>query len=68
MAILDADDRMKPDKLALALKALDDHPIVSSALDVLNARYEHLRFVGNGRPPRADPGPLQVRRRCRWIP
>ena len=56
VAILDADDRMKPDKLALALKALDDHPIVSSALDVMNARYEHLRFVGNGPDRILTPG------------
>jgi glycosyltransferase involved in cell wall biosynthesis len=56
VAILDADDRMKPNKLAWALEALDEHPIVSSALDVLDARYRHLRFVGNGKDRVLSPG------------
>ncbi len=56
VAILDADDRMKPQKLELALKALDEHPIVSTALDVMNARYKHLRFVGKGPDRVLTPG------------
>jgi hypothetical protein len=51
-AILDADDRMKPHKLALAAGALDHYPIVSCALDVMDEGFRHLRFVGEG-PDRA---------------
>ena len=47
-AILDADDRMKPRKLELALAALAHHPIVSVALDVVDDQYRHLRNVGDG--------------------
>lgn len=47
-AILDADDRMKPDKLRQAAAALADHPIVSSALDVMDAGFRSLRTVGAG--------------------
>jgi glycosyltransferase involved in cell wall biosynthesis len=47
-AILDADDRMKPGKLAAASRALDEYPIVSCALDVMDEQFRHLRFVGNG--------------------
>jgi glycosyltransferase involved in cell wall biosynthesis len=48
-ALLDADDRMKPQKLALAMKALEDQPIVSVALDVMRPDFTTLRLVGNGR-------------------
>lgn len=48
VAILDADDRMKPGKLAAAHAALADHPIVSSALDVMDTDYRRLRLVGAG--------------------
>ena len=48
VAILDADDRFKPDKLARAVAALAEHPIVSSALDVMNTSYQRLRLVGDG--------------------
>jgi glycosyltransferase involved in cell wall biosynthesis len=48
LAILDADDRMKPDKLAAAISALADQPIVSSALDVMATGYRRLRLVGAG--------------------
>lgn len=48
VAILDADDRFKPDKLARVMAALADHPIVSSALDVMDAGYRRLRLVGAG--------------------
>lgn len=44
-AILDADDRFKPGKLALCAQALASHAIVSSALDVMNEQFAHLRFV-----------------------
>lgn len=48
VAILDADDRLKPDKLARAVAALEQHPIVSTALDVMSDSYRHLRYVGDG--------------------
>lgn len=47
-AILDADDRLKPRKLELAVAGLADHAIVSTALDVMTDRFEHLRYVGAG--------------------
>jgi len=55
-AILDADDRMKPDKLRLARTALAEHPIVSSALDVMDSTYRHLRSVGSGPDRVLTPG------------
>jgi glycosyltransferase involved in cell wall biosynthesis len=51
-AILDADDRMKPEKLARVVAALDTHGIVSTALDVMTSDFSHLRYVGTG-PDRA---------------
>lgn len=48
VAILDADDRMKPDKLARVVDALAAHPIVTTALDVMTEDFRHLRFVGHG--------------------
>lgn len=47
-AILDADDRFKPDKLARAVAALAEHAIVTTALDVMDEDFAHLRFVGAG--------------------
>src|SRR5690606_22948685 len=47
-AILDADDRMKPGKLAALAAALARHPVVSTALDVVDSAYRHLRFVAAG--------------------
>lgn len=47
-AILDADDRLKPRKLELAVAALADHGIVSTALDVMTDDFRHLRHVGHG--------------------
>jgi glycosyltransferase involved in cell wall biosynthesis len=55
-AILDADDRMKPQKLALALAGLADHAIVSSALDVMTTDFVHLRHVGDGPDRVLTPG------------
>jgi glycosyltransferase involved in cell wall biosynthesis len=55
-AILDADDRMKPDKLALAVARLADHPIVSVALDVMTESYRRLRLVGDGPDRLLAPG------------
>lgn len=46
--ILDADDRIKPRKLELVRAALESHPIVSVALDVVDDEYRHLRNVGDG--------------------
>lgn len=48
VAILDADDRFKPDKLARVAAALVDFPVVSSALDVMDDRYNRLRLIGEG--------------------
>lgn len=56
VAILDADDRLKPQKLELAVAALAEQPIVSSALDVMDVDYRHLRFVGNGKDRVLTPG------------
>jgi glycosyltransferase involved in cell wall biosynthesis len=47
-AILDADDRFKPSKLAAVAAALQQAPIVTCALDVMDDSYRHLRFVGDG--------------------
>jgi glycosyltransferase involved in cell wall biosynthesis len=47
-AILDADDRFKPQKLALAVAALQHHPIVSVALDEFHETGRQLRLVGQG--------------------
>lgn len=47
-AILDADDRFKPEKLARAAAALGRHAIVSTGLDVVDHEFEHLRYVGLG--------------------
>ena len=55
-AILDADDRLKPQKLELAVRALADHAIVTSALDVMTEDFRHLRFVGNGPDRVLTPG------------
>jgi hypothetical protein len=55
-AILDADDRMKPDKLARAVALLADHPIVSVALDVMDDSYNRLRLVGVGEDRLLTPG------------
>lgn len=56
VAILDADDRLKPDKLQRALGALDAHPIVASALDVMDDDYRRLRLVGAGPDQVLTPG------------
>ena len=55
-AILDADDRLKPQKLELALKALSEHAIVTTALDVMTDDFRHLRFVGQGDDRLLSPG------------
>lgn len=47
-AVLDADDRLKPLKLQLAVAALADHGIVSTALDVMTEDFRHLRHVAHG--------------------
>src|SRR5690606_38401312 len=48
VAILDADDRFKPQKLARAVTALSHADIVTSALDVMDSGYRTLRHVGTG--------------------
>jgi len=48
VAILDADDRFKPNKLELAVAALEHHPIVSVALDEFDEHDRRLRLVGQG--------------------
>ena len=55
-AILDADDRLKPQKLELALKGLAEHAIVTTALDVMTDDFTHLRFVGTGPDRVLSPG------------
>lgn len=47
-AILDADDRFKPEKLARAMAGMGDHAIVTTALDVMTDRFAHLRHVAAG--------------------
>lgn len=47
-AILDADDRFKPQKLELAAAALLHHAIVSFALDEFDEAGNRLRLVGAG--------------------
>jgi len=48
VAILDADDRFKPQKLARLREAFATHAIVTCALDVMTDDFRHLRFVGTG--------------------
>jgi len=55
-AILDADDRMKPEKLARVAAALSTHGIVSTALDVMTSDFSHLRHVGAGPDRVLTPG------------
>tara|TARA_R110002020_G_scaffold58459_1_gene160291 strand:- start:259 stop:1092 length:834 start_codon:yes stop_codon:yes gene_type:complete len=55
-AILDADDRLKPQKLELAVAALAEHAIVTTALDVMDEGFGHLRFVGQGSDRLLAPG------------
>jgi glycosyltransferase involved in cell wall biosynthesis len=55
-AILDADDRLKPRKLELAVAALAEHGIVSTALDVMTDDFRHLRHVGDGPDRVLTPG------------
>ncbi len=52
LAVLDADDRFKPEKLSRTVEALKLHPIVSTAIDVVAAERQSLRHVGDG-PDRA---------------
>jgi glycosyltransferase involved in cell wall biosynthesis len=55
-AILDADDRLKPQKLERAVAALSHHGIVTTALDVMSMDFAHLRFVGEGHDRVLKPG------------
>lgn len=55
-AILDADDRMKPQKLERAVAALGEFGIVTTALDVMTSRFSHLRLVGDGPDHALTPG------------
>jgi glycosyltransferase involved in cell wall biosynthesis len=55
VAFLDADDRLKPTKLASAVEALQTHGIVTSALDVMTDQFEHLRYVGKGKDRELTP-------------
>jgi glycosyltransferase involved in cell wall biosynthesis len=47
-AILDADDRYKPEKLARVLQALRDCPIVTTALEIIGVDGRPARTVGTG--------------------
>ena len=62
VAILDADDRFKPDKLELAVTALQHHPIVSVALDEFDEHERRLRLVGQG--PDRELGPANYKWTC----
>lgn len=55
-AILDADDRLKPQKLEKAVAALADYGIVTTALDVMTDDFQHLRYVGDGPDRVLTPG------------
>ena len=55
-AILDADDRLKPQKLEKAIQALGQYGIVTTALDVMTEEFRHLRFVGDGPDRVLTPG------------
>jgi len=55
-AILDADDRLKPNKLELAVAELDRHGIITTALDVMSEEFRHLRHVGAGPDRVLSPG------------
>lgn len=48
-AVLDADDRFKPEKLARVVEALAEAPIVSTALEVMSDDFRTLRLVGAGK-------------------
>jgi glycosyltransferase involved in cell wall biosynthesis len=55
-AILDADDRLKPQKLEKAVAALMHYGIVTTALDVMSMDFSHLRLVGEGADRVLKPG------------
>jgi hypothetical protein len=55
-AILDADDRLKPQKLELAVAALAHHGIVTTALDVMDEQFNHLRDVAAAPDGELTPG------------
>jgi glycosyltransferase involved in cell wall biosynthesis len=55
-AILDADDRLKPQKLELAVAALAHHGVVTTALDVMDEQFNHLRTVGVAPDGELTPG------------
>lgn len=55
-AILDADDRLKPQKLERAVAALAEYGIVTTALDVMTDDFRHLRYVGDGPDRALTPG------------
>ncbi|MHA6299641.1 glycosyltransferase family 2 protein [Devosia sp. CAU 1758] len=55
-AFLDADDRLKPQKLERAVAALGQYGIVTTALDVMTDTFAHLRHVGAGPDRVLTPG------------
>lgn len=55
-AILDADDRLKPQKLEHAVAVLEHHGIVTTALDVMDEQFNHLRHVAAGPDGEMTPG------------
>jgi glycosyltransferase involved in cell wall biosynthesis len=62
VAILDADDRFKPEKLSRVVAALQHHPIVSVALDEFDEGGRRLRLVGDG--PDLELGPAAYKWTC----
>ncbi|WP_375451223.1 glycosyltransferase family 2 protein [uncultured Devosia sp.] len=55
-AILDADDRLKPQKLERVAAALAQYGIVSTALDVMDEGFAHLRDIAAGPDRALGPG------------
>ncbi len=47
IASLDADDCFMPDKLSLCVPKVQEHGMVTSALDIRDEKGAHLRIVGN---------------------
>ncbi len=66
-AILDADDRLKPQKLEKAVEALAEYGIVTTALDVMTMDFTHLRDVGDGADRALTPASTNGSA-SRWIP
>jgi glycosyltransferase involved in cell wall biosynthesis len=56
VAVLDADDRFKRDKLERVVAGLETHAVVTTAIEVITESYRHLRHVGQGPDREMTPG------------